>query len=323
VRAYATLSERGRIGRLRTLAFAAAARFGIDPLSCVCAARSFNTIFRVDDAQGRRSALRVGSSIRIHRDGTEAVEIAWMAALRRDGAVDVPDVIEATDGSSFVDIEVAGVPGRRRCALFTWVPGRPIDERLDPRSAYHVGALAAMLHEHAAAHATTEPPDVATGDRVLYWDAASRLEELVPIYGSLVIEAQDRAQRAIDRLWQSPPHLPHLLHGDLHPSNVFAGADRAVVIDFQDLFWGFEPQDLAITISVIRTYDEPARLLDAFRTGYVSLRPWPEMSTEELDALVASRRIQQLNLGLHVRKPGLDAFVARHAERLRAWMGGG
>jgi Ser/Thr protein kinase RdoA (MazF antagonist) len=138
----------------------------------------------------------------------------------------------------------------------------------------------------------------------------------------LVTEAQDRAQRAIDRLWRTPPHVPHLLHGDLHPSNVIAAGERAVVIDFQDLFWGFEHQDLAITISVIRTHDEPARLLDAFRAGYVSIRPWPEMSTEELDALLAARRIQQLNLGLHVRKPGLDAFVARHAERLRAWMDG-
>ena len=47
------------------------------------------------------------------------------------------------------------------------------------------------------------------------------------------------------------------------------------------------------------------------------------MSTEDLGALVAGRWLNQLNIGLHVRNPGLDEFVARGAVRLRAWMDAG
>jgi len=86
---------------------------------------------------------------------------------------------------------------------------------------------------------------------------------------------------------------------------------RLEVIDFQDLFWGFEQQDLAITTAWFRSSDEPAPLLAAFREGYRTIRPWPEMSTEDLGALVAGRWLNQLNIGLHVRNPGLDEFVAR------------
>jgi Ser/Thr protein kinase RdoA (MazF antagonist) len=321
VRAYESLTERGRANRLRRLALLASARYPFEIRRCVCATRSFNTIFRIEATTGERYALRIAPRIRLHPEGTEAAEVAWLAALRRDGVVDVPVVIETTDGTRVVDVELAGVPEARRCVLFGWVPGRRVD-RMDPAMARRLGALAALLHRHAADLASAAPPDIPVGDRVLYWRIDDRLDELIPAYGSLIHKALDRAQRTIDELWSDPPHAPHLLHGDLHPSNVITGGDRTVVIDFQDLLWGFEQQDLAIAISVLRMYPEPGRLLDRFRDGYVAVRPWPEMLPAELDALVAARSIQQLNLGLNVRKPGLDAFIARQATRIRTWMDG-
>jgi Ser/Thr protein kinase RdoA (MazF antagonist) len=320
VRAYGSLTERGRVGRLRRLALAASTRYAFEPRRCVFAASSFNTIFRIDASDEGRYALRVGSAMRIHPEGTEAAEVAWMAALRRDGAVDVPAVVEASDGSNVLDVEVPGVPERRRCVAFAWMRGRPIEERLDAPGARRLGTLSAALHQHAVAHASSMPRDVAIGDRVLSWDTPSRLDELVPTYGSMVREALDRAQGSLDELWRDPPHPPHLVHGDLQPWNVIEDRDRAVVIDFQDLFWGFARQDLAITMNVIRSYPEPEPLLGAFIEGYRAIRPWPEMSPSELDALIAARRIQLLNLGLNVRKPGLEAFIAGHGAWIRSWM---
>jgi hypothetical protein len=44
------------------------------------------------------------------------------------------------------------------------------------------------------------------------------------------------------------------------------------------------------------------------------------MAPSMLDALIAGRWIQQLNLGLNIRKPGVEDFIRRHADRIGAWM---
>ncbi|TMM20908.1 MAG: hypothetical protein E6F95_12825 [Actinobacteria bacterium] len=307
MRAYETLTERGRLGRLRDLALQASARYDLDVRRCVRSARSFNTIFRVDAAGGERFALRVGSHLRIHPEDTEDVETAWMARLRRDGIVPVPFVVDTPKGSRFIDVEHPGVLECRRCILFGWIAGRRVGERLDGSIARRLGEMSAILHDEPTIYVPSTRLDAAVADRVLYWTLGLLLDELAPTYGSLLTDALDRAQEAVDRLWSRP-----LISGG-----------RLEVIDFQDLFWGFEQQDLAITTAWFRSSDEPAPLLAAFREGYRTIRPWPEMSTEDLGALVAGRWLNQLNIGLHVRNPGLDEFVARGAVRLRAWMDAG
>jgi len=145
VRAYDTLTERGRLGRLRDLALQASARYDLDVRRCVRSARSFNTIFRVDAAGGERFALRVGSHLRIHPEDTEDVETAWMARLRRDGIVPVPFVVETPKGSRFIDVEHPGVLECRRCILFGWIAGRRVGERLDGSIARRLGEMSAIL----------------------------------------------------------------------------------------------------------------------------------------------------------------------------------
>jgi Ser/Thr protein kinase RdoA (MazF antagonist) len=235
----------------------------------------------------------------------------------------VPKVLASTEGTSVLDVGVEAVPEPRRCVLFEWISGRVIGDRMTPDRARRIGLVNGLLHEHGAHWASTPPPDIPIGDRVLYWSLPSRLGELPPAYGSLIHEALDRAQRSVDALWRDPPQAPQLLHGDLTPCNVMTRGDQTVALDFQDLFWGFDQQDLAITLNVLGLYPEPAPLLDAFRRGYREVRRWPETDPGRLDELIAARWIQQLNLGLNVRKPGLDAFIARHLARIRAWMDGG
>jgi hypothetical protein len=79
------------------------------------AARSFNSVFRVTTATALY-ALRVGSALRIHPPGTEAVEAAWQRRLCERGVL-VPGVLANTAG------ELATlVAGDRVCVLFDWVP---------------------------------------------------------------------------------------------------------------------------------------------------------------------------------------------------------
>ena len=105
------------------IARAALRAYDLDVVECEFAAHAFNTVFRVDVADGTQYALRVGAELRIHADGCEELEAAWVNALHATG-VPVARVVAARDGAMVVDVD------GRRCVLFEWVPGRPL--RDDP-----------------------------------------------------------------------------------------------------------------------------------------------------------------------------------------------
>jgi Ser/Thr protein kinase RdoA (MazF antagonist) len=121
-------------------------------------------------------------------------------------------------------------------------------------------------------------------------------------------------------LWAHPPHAPHLLHGDFHPNNILVWRNRLTPLDFQDVLWGFEIQDISMTITTLERFPDASDLAAAMRTGYERIRPWPAANTELLDDLVAARHLSVLNLGYNLRRPNFAAFAAQHTAWLREWM---
>jgi Ser/Thr protein kinase RdoA (MazF antagonist) len=318
VRAFDELSTRGRIGRLRGLALDALREYDLEVARCSFVARGFNIVFRVDATDGSSYALRMSPSVRIHADGCEVAEAAWIEALRRDTSLAVPRAIPARDGSVVVWASAPGVPDARSCVLFDWARGHRLRDRLRTDHVQIVGALAAVLHEQAAGYVTEPPPGVLVADRVLYFRGAPRLEALHPTYGRLFDDALDRAQDAIDALWRDPPHRAHLLHGDLQPGNMMVNRSDVALIDFQDLIWGFDVQDVSIALLAFERID--GAWGEVFRSGYESVRPWPAADPGMHSALRAARRLNELIYGITVGLSDLDAFIARHAGAIRAWM---
>jgi Ser/Thr protein kinase RdoA (MazF antagonist) len=318
MRAFDELTTRGRIGRLRELALDALREYALDVARCSFVARGFNIVFRVDAANGSSYALRMSPGVRIHADGCEVAEAAWLAALHRDVGLSVPQVIPARDGSVILWASTAGVPEARSCVLFEWAGGHRLRDRLRADHVQTVGALAAVVHEHAARYVTEPPAGVLVADRVLYFRGAPRLEALRPTYGSLFDDAVDRTQEALDALWRNPPHRAHLLHGDLQPGNMLVNRNDVALIDFQDVIWGFDVQDLSIALLAFERIGDAWG--ETFRRGYESVRPWPVADPETRSALRAARRLNELNYGVTVGLSGLEGFAARHAAAIREWM---
>ena len=305
-------------------AFEALRHYDVAPQRVDLAAESFNSIFRVSTASAVY-ALRMGAALQIHPMGTSAVEAAWHRRLRQHG-IYVPDVLANTDG----DLATLVANGRaghepRVCVLFEWVPGRSLRTCMTERRSAELGRLSARLQQDGAEWSPSGAKDVLRADRVLYWRQPDQLAAAGSRFGfgTLFADALARAQSVVDSLWQSPPHEPHLVHGDLTPQNViFSRVHGLVPIDFQDTVQGFEIQDLSITVAAIRRFPDPDRLTDAFCTGYSEVRPWPDVSPALLDSLITARGLHQMNLTLNMTDMAdADAYVAHHADRARAWMG--
>lgn len=282
-------------------------------------AESFNTIFRVVTLDGVEAALRVGPVERIHAEGTELTEAAWMRALHAEAGIRVAGVHDAADGAPFVRLTAPASPEPRICMLFEWIDGDVLGAGMSADAARRSGTLLALLHEHAAGWPDADHP-VLKADRVLYWQVDDRLDELRPVQ-PLIADALTRVDAVLAAIWADPPHRPHLLHGDFTPDNVMTSGPDLVPIDFQDLVVGFDIQDLAIALIAFGRFDDADDLRQEFRAGYRTIRPWPDLDPDVLDALTAARRLHQLNLGLNLRRPGIESYIARSLELLAPWMG--
>src|ERR1022692_3567471 len=306
----------------RDVALNALRRYDVSPQRVRLAAESFNSIFRITTASAVY-ALRVGSALQIHPVGTSAVEAAWHRRLRQRG-VFVPGVLANLDGefATLVRQDRAG-HGCRICVLFEWVAGRSLRTCMTEQRSAALGRLSARLEQDGAAWSPSGAGDVLLADRVLYWRLPDRLAAAGSRvgFGTLFVDALAPAQSVVDSLWQSPPHQPHLVHGDLTPANVIVSPLNGLVpIDFQDAVRGFEVQDLSITVSALRRWPNGDRLVDAFRSGYGECRTWPDVSPALFDSLIAARALQQMNLTLNMTDmTGLESYVTGHAERARAW----
>jgi Ser/Thr protein kinase RdoA (MazF antagonist) len=334
---YASLTRRGQVGRLRGLARTALREFGIDARSLAVLRHEHNTTFRVD-ADGGPYVLRINRP-GVHSSATIASEAAWLAALRRDTTLAVPEPVLAPDGGLVVVAAAAGVPEARICLLFRWLPGRFVDARLTPTLLREVGAATATLQQHAEGWTT---PDRFERPRVDTMTTASKKASIAPnaaaalprhnpseddaeavvgLTGGLVsVRDADLVRLAIGAIRETTAALAALpgsfglIHGDLHQENYFFDRGRVRVIDFDDCGWGFQLYDLMVTISELHGRDRYAELRDAVIEAYAARRSLPPGHEHHLELLLALRRLQFVGWILESREH------ASFRDRWRVWV---
>jgi Ser/Thr protein kinase RdoA (MazF antagonist) len=317
VEAFASLSRRGQLRRLRRLGRAALARYGVEDARLTLQRYEQNTTFRVE-AGDRPYLLRINRP-RVHTADTIGFEMAWLSALRRDTDLRVPEPVAARDGSFVVAARDAGVPEPHICVLLRWLDGRFIDERLAPAHLWRVGALTGRLQEHAA---TWTPPPGLLRPRVDTLTNEAKVDSIAPSATvardhdlptpedgtralqlvDTLVSAHDAAmfEKALEVVWVSTRALAKdtgafgLIHGDLHYENVLFDRGEAGAIDFDDCGWGFYLYDLAVTLSELEGRPHYAELRNALLDGYAQVRSLPEEHAIHLSAFLALRRMQLL-----------------------------
>lgn len=325
---YNELTEHGRARRLRNLALAALEQYDLDVARLSLITNSSNGIFRVDTRDGQKWILRVTLPEGGHNHAHVAAEMDWMSAVSRDTSLSVPRPLPARDGSLVAEAGAVGVPQRRMCVIFSWVPGTDLADHLTTDNMSLLGELSARLHLHAR---TYQPPDglsLLRFDRVFPFPEPVILFEapfsalIPPARQAVFHKAMDWAQASVDRLKSSGEHM-RLLHGDLHQWNVRYFRGRLSPIDFEDLMWGWPIQDIATTLYYSVDADDYLDRRSAFERGYKNVSLWPEHARGEIDSFIAARGLGMANFVLH--HPQLidnetPTFLGCIEERLRRLM---
>ena len=332
---YTELTRLGRLRRMRQLAEAALARYGVQQADIHLLRQAGNTLFRLrtDDLPDNPEAGDLFAPgqylLRIHQPGYQEVEaieleLAWLAAMRREASLPVQEPIPTLDGRLLLPVEVPGVPGQRHCSLLRWIKGRSVKNRFGPEQLRAQGRLLARLHNFSA---TWQPP---TGlcKRRFDWDGlfvddvgsdmpnAEAWELLSPLHREAFSFVAERL-RVVMGDWGEGGDVFGLIHGDLGvDANLLFWHGQPRAIDFDDSGYGYWVFDLAVALDACRDRPDYARYREALLEGYAEYRSLPEAQAVHIELFLAGLQVYW-NLwatgGTHLYPNLLPEFAERMA----------
>ena len=307
--AFQTLSGAQQRRHLRAVALRAVANYDIPVATIALINAGFNFTYRVTTTSGEKLALRLNINSRRSIDNLLA-EVSWTSALATSSSVHVPVPQRSRDGSHYVLVDDPLMNRDIPAVLYSWLPGRNLDDSNALAGWHRAGHVMAMLHEHAREFTLPSGADVPLL-RTALWGTPDRLHrDHLPITRDdemLLRTLHDEINHRLDRLWAND--TGRLLHADLHGGNMKWLRGRLAVFDFDDCGWGLPIQDLATTAYYIRDNGDCEQ---AFFEGYASATNEGASRSEDREWLLAQRNLLLLSdlAGSSTRE--LRDFVPRY-----------
>ena len=288
-----------QLRRLHLLATAALDRYDLpDGAQAHLINVSENATYRIDAPDDATKW-----ALRVHREGYHtrngiASELAWLTALRRNGAVVTPTPIAGADGELIQLVSHDAVPNPRHVVLSAWEEGvEPDEEQQDLRAPFEVlGEITARMHVHVQ---EWERP---AGFERFTWDFETTLGSR-PHWGSwrdgmgLTLEIEslfartiDLIRRRLERFGTSAQRF-NLIHCDMRLANLLIDGDCTKVIDFDDCGFSWLMYDCATTVSFFEHKPEVPELIAAWLRGYRRVIDLPHADEEEIPTFVMLRRL--------------------------------
>jgi len=291
---YKELSFKGKNLRLRKLCIKALEAYPIEVARVRYLTTESTTMFRVDAVDGSKYVIRIYSET----DSSLAenqTEMFWLAALARDTELRIIQPVTRKDGEYLTFVSMEGIPGEKRCAIYKWVPGVPLEKYVSVKTYYQLGAIMAGLHNHAEGLILPGEIQPKRWDKTFYFPgekAVYNTSEFSDLYTPEQIRILDRACACANPFlaeMYKKDRTPFVIHGDLHFWNVHIHRGVLYVLDFEDMVMGFPEQDISISLYYLRNEANYAELASAFQAGYATMREWPNLPEGDLHSFWLAR----------------------------------
>jgi Ser/Thr protein kinase RdoA (MazF antagonist) len=292
---------------MRRLARVALEAYGLADARYKFVLQAGNTLYRVYDPRPVPTLTANGLFaegqylLRIHYppyQTAEAIELelAWLAAMRREAGLPVPEPVPALDGRLLTQVSVPGIPGERNCSLLRWLKGRYLTKGIGAWHYRAQGRLMAQLHNFAASW----QPSPGLSKRHWDWDGffgdvegthltASEIWSLIPQAYVEPFQAVTRQVGRVMEAWGKGRDVYGLIHADLGlDANLLFWGGEARAIDFDDSGFGYWIYDLAIALEHCREDADYPRFREALLEGYAEFRTLPQAQLEQLDLFLAA-----------------------------------
>lgn len=299
--------------RLRTWAKAALKQYGLRSARFNLLKEGNNErklLFRVDSPTRGRFLLRL---YKLSRHSENLLpELLWLQALQREMPLSVPEPIPASDGSLISYVSLKGTT--RRSVLLRWLPGeRKAD--LSPMDLSLAGSRIARLHRYCEQYGVPEELvfphvwDWVFGEAVPLWTKGKSVYSRSEM--DVFRATADRVQQDLQELGEDI-NVFGIIHRDLHLNNFLFHNEDVYVVDFEMCGWGHYLFDLALTLLSLEGQKHPTPLQSALLEGYRRERPLPQEQWRYIDAFVAMRIVQKVNMSLRWEGPTQQSLRTRH-----------
>ena len=304
------LTRLGRIRRMRQLASAALTEYGVSNAQLHLVRQAGNTVFRVwtsdlPNTEASGDLFQEGQyMLRVHEPGyqeTEALELelAWLAAMRREEDLPVPEPVATRDGRWLLAVNESTIPGTRNCSLLRWVKGRSVENCFGLHHFRAQGRLMARLHNFSV---QWQAP-AGLCKRRFDWDGlfqndvgsgmanAEAWALLSPVNREAFSFVAERVREVMED-WGQGPDVFGLIHGDLGvDANLLFRHGEPRAIDFDDSGFGYWAFDLAVALDVCRDDPSYPRHREALLNGYAEFRSLPERQAEQVELFLAGLQV--------------------------------
>lgn len=265
---------------------------------------SENATYRVD-AGGRKWALRV------HREGYHSKraigsELAWLMALRQDGAVTTPKPVKGRDGEIIQSVTLPGL-AQRHAVLFDWETGAEPDESELLGPFVVLGAATARMHLHSRGWTRPKDFERLTWDfdgafgKVQHWGSWRDGMGLDAKKTTLFQHAVDLIEKRLQAFGKGHERFG-LIHCDMRLANLLIDGQETKVIDFDDCGFSWYLYDCATALSFIEHRPDVPQLIEAWVKGYRTVAALSAEDEHEIPTFVLFRRLL------------LVAWIGSHAE---------
>lgn len=265
---------------------------------------SENATYRVD-AGGKKWALRV------HREGYHSKraigsELAWLMALRQDGAVTTPKPVKGRDGEIIQSVTLPGL-AQRHAVLFDWETGAEPDESELLGPFVVLGAATARMHLHSRGWTRPKDFERLTWDfdgafgKVKHWGSWRDGMGLDAKKTTLFQHAVDLIEKRLQAFGKGHERFG-LIHCDMRLANLLIDGKETKVIDFDDCGFSWYLYDCATALSFIEHRTDVPELIGAWVKGYRTVAPLSAEDEHEIPTFVLFRRLL------------LVAWIGSHAE---------
>ena len=228
-----------------------------------------------------------------------ASEVAWVNALHEVEGVSVVAMVPTVSG--FMVSTIADEAGTEwACICMEYAEGAVLENLPDPSSYYRtIGRWAALFHRKARAW---RRPD---GFQRFKWELTDMVGEhprwgrwedvrMTPEEFSVCKRAEAAALAVMEQVPRTNENWG-LIHADLRPSNVIAGADGTLtVIDFDDCGDSYFLYDYAAALSFVEHEPYAPAMAKEWIAGYQEISPLSAQDIERASALSMIRRLQML-----------------------------
>jgi len=304
---YNELTHLGRLRRIRQLAEAALEEYGLGGAHLKCYMQAGNTLYRVHGSdpcstEPSDDLFEVDQYLlRIYQPGWQTreaieLELAWLAAMRREAGLPVPEPVPRLDGSLLTQISIPGIPQTRSCSLLRWVKGRLLPNNGQPKHYRAQGQLMARIHNF------TQQWQPAPGHikRQYNWDGLfmndpeiglppGKSWEYLPSDWIRPFKIVSQQFRQLIEGWGTGADMYGLIHADMGlDANVLFWRDQPRPIDFDGSGFGYWMYDLGVALAHCIGTADYARFRDALFEGYAEHRSLPDAQLAQLKLFTAA-----------------------------------